>query len=201
MLSLRVWDFCLEEAKQLMAYAVEVLESTPADMRKPAINGVSLFDQVDVPKNIVDIFTAKQIELVNEDHGICFDFQYEFGMLAYDAWLHRNDPIEDVFALRIHLDTGIKVFTVVNTHPALDQMLRWNADAMKEHYLERLESKEPQHYDRVCKEIAAMIAEYCVGEDYTFFLDNDFQKLPKRLRDACMSDAKKLVDGLITSGT
>ena len=152
-------------------------------------------------KNIVDIFTAKQIELVNEDHGICFDFQYEFGMLAYDAWLHRNDPIEDVFALRIYLDTGIKVFTVVNTHPALDQMLRWNADAMKKSYLERLESKEPQHYERVCKEIAAMIAAYCVGEDYTFFLDNDFQKLPKRLRDACMSDAKKLVDGLITSGT
>lgn len=200
MLSLRVWDFCLEEARQLMAYAVQVLESAPADMRKPAVNGVGLFDQVDVPKNIVDIFTAKQIELVNEDYGMSFDFQYEFGMLAYDAWIHRNDPIEDVFALRIHLDKGIKVFTVVNTHPALDQMLRWNADAVKDSYLKCLENKEPQRYERVCEEIAVMIAKYCVGEDYTFFLNSDFQKLPKRMRDACMSDARKLADELIASG-
>lgn len=199
MLDLRLGDFCPEEAKILRDYSVSVLENADPETRKPTLNGVNLFDRVEIPEYIVDIYSAKQIEMIGAAYGLPTTFQYAFGIFACDAWEHKDYEVEDCYVYRVNYDISIMTFTVVNTHPTLEQM---GGRFTKEYriYLLNMFYKVGMTYERVCEIIAREIASYCMGENFRIFFRNYLPDLPKNMREAFMADAKKLADELIASG-
>lgn len=80
--------------------------------------------------------------------------------------------------------------TYVNEHPTVEQLETMRI-GFADFYLEEL--AEGYSDEHIRSMIAGEVADYCLGEDYTTFFNEELERLPDDMRTAFLADADRIL--------